>query len=111
MSPPVVQGDSKEALFAQLTDNSPLALRRCFCDRFAHCRQTPTLTTDKGTMKDYYGLLGVAPDASAEIIKSAYRKKAAQFHPDRNPEPDAASKFRAVQEAYEVLADLDRRKV
>ena len=62
-------------------------------------------------MKDYYGLLGVAPDASAEIIKSAYRKKAAQFHPDRNPEPDAASKFRAVQEAYEVLADLDRRKV
>jgi len=61
-------------------------------------------------MKDYYGLLGVAPDATAEIIKAAYRRKAAQFHPDRNPEPDAAAKFRAVQEAYEVLADADRRK-
>ena len=61
-------------------------------------------------MKDYYGLLGVSPDATAEIIKTAYRKRAAQFHPDRNPAPDAAAKFRAVQEAYETLADGDRRK-
>ena len=61
-------------------------------------------------MKDYYGLLGVAPDASSELIKTAYRRKAAQFHPDRNPEADAAAKFRAVQEAYETLADVERRK-
>ncbi len=61
-------------------------------------------------MKDFYGLLGVAPDASPETIKSAYRRKAAQFHPDRNPEADAATKFRAVQEAYELLSDPDRRK-
>lgn len=61
-------------------------------------------------MKDYYGLLGVSPDAPIEIIKTAYRRKAAQFHPDRNPEADAAAKFRAVQEAYEVLSDTERRK-
>ena len=69
------------------------------------------MTTDKGTMKDYYGLLGVSPDATAEAIKSAYRKKAARFHPDRNPDPEAAAHFRAAQEAYDVLADADRRKV
>jgi len=73
-------------------------------------RRAPYSSTDEETMKDYYGLLGVAPDATAETIKSAYRKKAAQFHPDRNPAPDAAAKFRAVQEAYELLADAARRK-
>jgi curved DNA-binding protein CbpA len=61
-------------------------------------------------MKDYYGLLGVSPEVTAELIKTAYRKKAALFHPDRNPAPDAAARFREVQEAYEVLADVDRRK-
>jgi len=61
-------------------------------------------------MKDYYGLLGISPDAKSEHVKAAYRKKAAQFHPDRNPAPDAAAKFRDVQEAYETLADAERRK-
>lgn len=61
-------------------------------------------------MKDYYGLLGVAPDATPEMIKAAYRKKAALFHPDRNTAPDAASKFREVQESYDVLGDAERRK-
>lgn len=61
-------------------------------------------------MKDHYGLLGVSPDATPETLKSAYRKKAALYHPDRNPAPDAAAKFRAVQEAYELLGDAERRK-
>lgn len=61
-------------------------------------------------MKDYYAQLGVPPDAAVDAIKSAYRKKASQFHPDRNPDPLAAQKFRAAQEAYEVLCDAERRK-
>ena len=61
-------------------------------------------------MKDYYAQLGVPPDASLISIKSAYRRKASQFHPDRNPDPAAAQTFRQAQEAYEVLADAERRK-
>jgi DnaJ-class molecular chaperone len=61
-------------------------------------------------MKDYYAQLGVAPDATVDTIKSAYRKKASQFHPDRNPDPFATHKFREAQEAYEVLADEQQRK-
>lgn len=61
-------------------------------------------------MKSHYATLGVSPGATADVIKSAYRKKANQYHPDKNPSPDAASRFREVQEAYEVLADETRRK-
>lgn len=61
-------------------------------------------------MKDYYAQLGVSPDAPIEAIKSSYRKKASQYHPDRNPDPNAAQKFREAQEAYEVLANDERRK-
>ncbi len=59
---------------------------------------------------DLYGLLEVAPSASDEEIKSAYRKKARELHPDANP-GDAASeaKFKEVSLAYEVLRDPDRR--
>jgi len=60
-------------------------------------------------MKDYYAQLGVAPDATAEVIKATFRKKAAQYHPDRNPDATAAQRFRDVQEAYEVLSDPERR--
>lgn len=61
-------------------------------------------------MKDYYAQLGVGPDASLDLIKSSYRKKAALYHPDRNPDKDAAQKFRAIQEAYELLSDPQRRE-
>lgn len=57
-----------------------------------------------------YDVLGVAPDATADQIRRAYRKKAAATHPDRNPgDPDAAAKHRAVTDAYDVLSDPDRR--
>ncbi|MDP2111744.1 MAG: DnaJ domain-containing protein [Thiobacillus sp.] len=61
-------------------------------------------------MQDNYEVLGVSPIATADSIKAAYRKKAAQYHPDKNQSPDAPTRFREVQEAYEVLSDPERRK-
>lgn len=61
-------------------------------------------------MKDYYSLLGVARDASPEEIKKAYRKKAMQYHPDRNKDnPQAEDKFKEISEAYAVLTDQKKR--
>lgn len=61
-------------------------------------------------MQDHYSALGVSPNASLELIKSAYRRKAAQYHPDRNAAPDAPARFREAQAAYEVLSDPAGRK-
>ncbi len=61
-------------------------------------------------MQDHYEKLGISPSAATDLIKAAYRKKAAQYHPDKNQAPDAATRFREVQEAYEVLSDAERRK-
>jgi curved DNA-binding protein CbpA len=61
-------------------------------------------------MKDHYAALGLSSAASLADIKKAFRQQAAIHHPDRNPAPDAAARFRAVQEAYEVLGDDTRRE-
>jgi molecular chaperone DnaJ len=58
--------------------------------------------------KDYYGILGVAKDASQEEIKKAFRKKAHQYHPDKNTGDEA--KFKELNEAYQVLSKEDKRK-
>ncbi|MEF8874810.1 MAG: molecular chaperone DnaJ [Candidatus Thermoplasmatota archaeon] len=62
--------------------------------------------------EDYYDILGVDKDASEEDIKKAYRKKAKKYHPDKNPDntEEAREKFKKVSEAYEVLADEEKRK-
>ena len=62
-------------------------------------------------MASLYDTLGVKKDASAEEIKKAYRKLAAQYHPDRNPgDASAEDRFKEVQNAYDTLSDADKRK-
>ena len=62
------------------------------------------------TKRDYYEVLSVTRTASGDEIKKAYRKVAMQFHPDRNPgDSEAADKFKEASEAYEILADEQKR--
>ena len=60
--------------------------------------------------RDYYEVLGVSKDASADEIKKAYRKKAIQFHPDRTPDDkEAEENFKEAAEAYDVLSDQNKK--
>jgi molecular chaperone DnaJ len=64
----------------------------------------------KVSKADYYEVLGVSRDASDQELKSAYRKQALKYHPDRNPGDHAAEeKFKEASEAYQVLSDADKR--
>ena len=61
--------------------------------------------------RDYYEVLGVAKNSTADQIKSAYRKLAMKYHPDRNPDnPEAKDKFAEISEAYEVLSNAEKRQ-
>ena len=59
--------------------------------------------------KDYYDILGVKPAATEAEIKTAYRKLARKYHPDKNKEAGAEEKFKAINEANEVLGDKEKR--
>ncbi len=65
----------------------------------------------RATTKDYYQILGVSEDASADAIKKAYRKLAKRYHPDANrDDPNAGERFKEVAEAYSVLSDAEKRR-
>jgi DnaJ-class molecular chaperone len=61
-------------------------------------------------MKDHYAALGLGSSATLADIKKAFRQQASLHHPDRNSSADAPARFRAVQEAYDVLSDTDKRQ-
>lgn len=61
-------------------------------------------------MTDHYATLGLNSAAALADVKKAFRQKASFYHPDKNAALDAAAQFRAVQEAYDVLSDADKRQ-
>jgi molecular chaperone DnaJ len=62
-------------------------------------------------MENYYEILGVRPNAPIDDIKRAYRKLASRTHPDKDTSPDAAARFRTIQEAYDTLKDESKRRL
>jgi molecular chaperone DnaJ len=60
---------------------------------------------------DYYAVLGIRRDASAEEIKKAYRRLARELHPDVNPDPQTQERFKEITQAYEVLSDTEKRQM
>lgn len=73
--------------------------------------RTNTILYMKEFFKNFYQMLEVAENATPDQIKTAHRKLAMQYHPDKNDAPLSREKWDAIQEAYEVLMDPERRKL
>jgi curved DNA-binding protein CbpA len=89
-------------LFAGPARSGPLFSLPAFTHRFQDNATT--------RMTDHYTTLGLSSAATLADIKKAFRQQASFWHPDKNAAPDAAARFRAVQAAYDVLSDADKRQ-
>lgn len=72
-------------------------------------QQEQPVPTVEAVLPNYYEALGLKPDASEGQVKAAYRRLAVAWHPDHNNAPDAMARFEAINEAYHVLSDHQRR--
>jgi hypothetical protein len=81
---------------------------RCFFQPAASAHRFQDNATTR--MTDHYTTLGLSSAATLADIKKAFRQKASFWHPDKNADPNAAERFRAVQAAYDVLSDADKRQ-
>ena len=70
----------------------------------------PAFLNKSSRMTDHYSTLGLSSAATLADVKKAFRQQASFWHPDKNAAPEAAARFRAVQQAYEVLSDADKRQ-
>jgi DnaJ-class molecular chaperone len=61
-------------------------------------------------LTDHYTALGLTSSATLAQIRQAFRQQASKWHPDKNPAPEASARFRAIQTAYELLSDPDKRQ-
>ena len=60
-------------------------------------------------LKDYYRIMGLSRNASIEDIKTTYKKLAKEYHPDINKAPDAEAKMKVINEAFDILGDLNKK--
>ena len=86
-----------------------LGLVVCLLADVHAARKRPAISVGDPSSSDYYAVLGLDRDASAKALKTAYRKAALKWHPDKSDDPKAEEYFRNVAEAYEVLSDAGRR--
>jgi curved DNA-binding protein len=101
-------GRAEDAIVAAELSGSPGDCRKRGAVRFIMA--LPNAATGDGMKyKDYYAILGLKRDATADDIKAAYRRLARKYHPDVSKEKDAEEKFKEMAEAYETLKDPEKR--
>ena len=62
------------------------------------------------SVPNYYNILSIAPDSNLITIKKAFRREVSIYHPDKNPSPNARTRFELIVEAFDVLSDQEKRK-